>query len=126
MSECFGVKNPVNSDFALHQFNKTARFKSNKYDVKFPVKETQDTLGDNYLNCKRGLKNLTQKLFLNNPDLLNECNKIINEQLNLDIIENVNNLDKIGETIVTRNGKIVWKHGPNWPFYAVMLRTKLY
>ena len=29
-------------------------------------------------------------------------------------------------TIVTRNGKIVWKHGPNWPFYAVMLRTKLY
>ena len=27
--------------------------------------------------------------------------------------------------IVTRNGKIVWKHGPNWPFYAVMLRTKL-
>ena len=119
-------KNPVNSDFALHQFNKTARFKSNKYDVKFPFKETQDTLRDNYLNCKRGLKNLTQKLFLNNPDLLNECNKIINEQLNLDIIENVNNLDKIGETIVTRNGKIVWKHGPNWPFYAVMLRTKLY
>ena len=26
--------------------------------------------------------------------------------------------------IVTKNGKIVWKHGPNWPFYAVMLRTK--
>ena len=28
--------------------------------------------------------------------------------------------------IVTRNGKIVWKHGPNWSFYALMLRTKLY
>ena len=28
--------------------------------------------------------------------------------------------------IVTRNGKIVWKHGPNQPFYALMLRTKLY
>ena len=25
-----------------------------------------------------------------------------------------------------RNGKIVWKHGPNRPFYAFMLRTKLY
>ena len=22
--------------------------------------------------------------------------------------------------------RIVWKHGPNLPFYAVMLRTKLY
>ena len=22
--------------------------------------------------------------------------------------------------------QIVWKHGPNWPFYAFMLRTKLY
>ena len=28
--------------------------------------------------------------------------------------------------IVTRNGKKVWKHRPNWPFYALMLRTKLY
>ena len=34
--------------------------------------------------------------------------------------------------IVTRNGKIVWKHGPNGPngpngpFYTLMLRTKLY
>ena len=22
--------------------------------------------------------------------------------------------------------QIIWKHGPNWPFYALMLRTKLY
>ena len=32
---------------------------------------------------------------------------------------------KITLIIVTRNGKI-WKHGPNWSFYALMLRTKLY
>ena len=32
---------------------------------------------------------------------------------------------KITLIIVTRNEKI-WKHGPNWPFYALMLRTKLY
>ena len=30
------------------------------------------------------------------------------------------------ENIVTRNGKIVQKYGPNWPFYALMSRTKLY
>ena len=30
------------------------------------------------------------------------------------------------ETIVTRNGKMVWKHGRNRPFDALMLRTKLY
>ena len=29
-------------------------------------------------------------------------------------------------TIVIINGKIAWKHGPNRPFYAFMLRTKLY
>ena len=28
--------------------------------------------------------------------------------------------------IVTRNRKIVWKHRPNWPFYILMLRIKLY
>ena len=50
------------------------------------------------MNIKRRLKNLTQKAFLNNPDLLNEYDKIINEQLNLNIIEKVNNFDKIGET----------------------------
>ena len=29
-------------------------------------------------------------------------------------------------SIVTRNGKIVWKHWPNGPLYAPMLRIKLY
>ena len=29
-------------------------------------------------------------------------------------------------TIVVRFGKIVWKHGPNRPFYAFMLRSELY
>ena len=28
--------------------------------------------------------------------------------------------------IVTRNEKIIWKHGENCPFYALMLRTKIY
>ena len=22
--------------------------------------------------------------------------------------------------------QVAWKHGPNWPFFALMLRTKLY
>ena len=35
-------------------------------------------------------------------------------------------VDKYNNTTVTRNGKMVWKHGPNWPFYTLMLRTKLY
>ena len=35
-------------------------------------------------------------------------------------------MEVLYETIVIRNGKIVWKHGPNRPFYGFMLRTKLY
>ena len=29
-------------------------------------------------------------------------------------------------TIVVSKKRRVWKHGPNWPFYALTLRTKLY
>ena len=35
-------------------------------------------------------------------------------------------INDVAISIVTRNGKIVWKYGPNWPFYAVMLRSKLW
>ena len=89
LSECSDVKKKVNSDFALYHFNKATRLKKNRYEVEFPFKETHDTLGDSYLNCKRRLKSLTQKAFLNSPDLLNEYDKIINEQLNLNIIKKV-------------------------------------
>ena len=37
-----------------------------------------------------------------------------------------NNANVVFEIIVTRNGKIVYKHGSNRPFYALMLRTKRY
>ena len=30
------------------------------------------------------------------------------------------------ETYYSRKKRIIWKHGPNWPFYALMLRTKQY
>ena len=79
-SEFFYVKGNVHTDFTLYHFNKIIRFKNCTYEVKFSLKETYDMLGDNYLNCKRGLKNLTKKTFLNN--LLNEYEKTINEQLN--------------------------------------------
>ena len=47
------------------------------------------------------------------------------------ILECVNSVteDQIEDTvgsIVTRNGKIVWKHKPNGPFYMLKLRSKLY
>ena len=28
--------------------------------------------------------------------------------------------------IITRNRKLVWKNGPNWPFYSLMLRIKVF
>ena len=60
LSECFDVKENVNSDFALRHFNKTTRFKNCRCEVEFPFKEAHDMLGGNYLNCKRRFKNLTQ------------------------------------------------------------------
>ena len=29
-------------------------------------------------------------------------------------------------SVQTQNEKVVWEHGSNWLFYALMLRTKLY
>ena len=39
---------------------------------------------------------------------------------------NIFTMKAVNVIIVTKNGKIVWKHGLDWPFYALMLRTKLY
>ena len=30
------------------------------------------------------------------------------------------------DNIITRSGRLVWKHRLNWTFYAFMLRTKVY
>ena len=51
--------------------------------------------------------------FLSNRNLLTKF-YLFSYQLVLDLF------------ILTRNGNIVWKHGPDCPFYALMLKTKLY
>ena len=35
-------------------------------------------------------------------------------------------ISSIRNNIVIRSGKMFWKHGSNGPFFAHMLRTKLY
>ena len=49
LSKCFDVKENINSDFALHHFNKTRCFKSSRCNMN----------GDNYLNFKKRLTELT-------------------------------------------------------------------
>ena len=39
---------------------------------------------------------------------------------------NLESLANLNNTIAIRNGKLVWKQGPNGPFYALMLRSKLF
>ena len=51
------------------------------------------------------------------------CNLLLRIHFRLLMILQTSN---VYEAIVTRNGLIVWKCGPNWPFSALMLRTKLY
>ena len=36
------------------------------------------------------------------------------------------NVSQLQLAMATRNGKIVWKHGPDGSFYTLMLRTKLH
>ena len=76
----------------------------NKWHSKLPLRC--------YFRCSAGISTI--------PIL---CNLLLRIHFRLLMILQTSN---VYEAIVTRNGLIVWKCGPNWPFSAFMLRTKLY
>ena len=54
-------------------------FTGERYAVGLPWKVGHNQLPSNYTNCVSRLKSQIKKL-QNNPDLLNECHKIVNDQ----------------------------------------------
>ena len=66
-------------------------FTGERYAVGFPRKVGHKQLPSNYANCISRLKSQIKKL-QNNPDLFNECHKIVNDQEENGIIEKVSEL----------------------------------
>lgn len=89
--ESLGIKESpttLDDDQAIAQFNKTVMFKEGRYLVTWPWKETSPDLPQNYQLAVGRLKSMSQKLS-RSPELLEQYNKIIQEQLSKGVIEKV-------------------------------------
>ena len=73
------------------------QFTGTRYSVGLPWKISHDKLPSNYGNCLMRLQGQIGK-FRKDPQVYDECNKIIKEQLEMGIIEQVSGLDD-AETI---------------------------
>ena len=86
-------------DTVHEAFLKNIEFKDERYSVKLPFKEHHDILPDNYENAVLRLKSNLKRLN-NQPEVLQEYDSIIQEQLKAGIIEKVN-ADEIPEVSKT-------------------------
>ena len=86
------VKNETDVN-VLKTFDESTEFlqKERRYQVKLPVKFEHEELGDNYTKSKQRLKSLLNTFNKGDSDLLFEYDRIIKEQRNLQIIEEVKN-----------------------------------
>ncbi|XP_073965583.1 uncharacterized protein [Choristoneura fumiferana] len=73
---------------AIEHFNKTVKYKRGRYLVKWPWTQSPPDLPTNYGLAYGRLKGLLNRL---DPDTLQEYDKILKEQLNMNIIEKVIN-----------------------------------
>ena len=75
-------------DLALDHFNKTVKFEEGRYMVTWPWKEENPNLPSNYYLALGRLKSILQKLH-KHPQLLQQYDAIIQEQLQRGIIEKI-------------------------------------
>ena len=85
-------------EFDPQEFNNSIRFHSDlkRYEVNLPFKEDRDIIPDNYSSCINRFNTLKKK-FTNNEKLLNDYNKIILDQLEANVVEQVTSPDTNGE-----------------------------
>ena len=94
-SELKEDKNSILNDFENNvKFNEETK----RYEVKFPVKDNHEILGDNYKLCENRWKSLTRK-FEHDKNLLKNYDSIIQEQLNSQVIELASKDHEIGNTL---------------------------
>ena len=83
----------VEKDRVHEHFLDGILFTGNRYSVKLPWKEDHDNLPDNYMNSQARMKGQLRQL-KREPELLKEYDRIIKEQAEQGIIEQVTSLEK--------------------------------
>ena len=96
IKNCCDSMKASKNEKVLDNFNSLVNFKDGRYEVSFPFKEFHQESDDDYLTSKGRLKNLFKKC-KENKELLFEYDKIINEQINLNIVEKVTDYE-VGAT----------------------------
>lgn len=94
--ESLGIK--PNESSVYDTFNQRISFDGKKYEVSLPWRESHPILHDNYESSEKRLKSLIGRL-RKEPEILQEYDRVITEQLERGIVEQVssNETDLIGE-----------------------------
>ena len=95
--ETIGIRDPLtsnNDDETLHKFCESIKFSEGRYHIVWPWKQQQFCLDDNYMLAFGRLKSLVSHLE-QDPELLQKCNNIINQQLHNRIIEKVATVSEV-------------------------------
>ena len=85
----------ISGSDVLQRFEESVEYDNCRYTVRLPWKEMVDAIPDNYSLCKARLLSLLNRL-KKNPGLLKEYDKIIREQEQEGIIENVDSICEPG------------------------------
>ena len=91
--EIIGIADPMiesDDDLALHKFCESVRFEDGRYQIKWPWKESNVCLPDNYPLALRRMKSLVKRL-QSDQVLLRKYDDIICQQLDRGIIERIDN-----------------------------------
>ncbi|XP_028410434.1 uncharacterized protein LOC114533050 [Dendronephthya gigantea] len=86
----------IEEDTVHETFLDGISFTGNRYSVKLPWKEDHDNLPDNYMNSLARMKGQLKRLE-KEPELLKEYDRIIRDQAEQGIIEQVPSLEKAGK-----------------------------
>ena len=84
--ECMGIKSGESSVY--NEFESKILFKDHRYMVSLPWKHSHQSLPSNYELALRRLNGLLQRL-RQNPNILNQYDSVIRDQLNWGIVEMV-------------------------------------
>ena len=85
--EIIGIADPKienDDDLALHKFCESVRFEDRRYQIKWPWKESNVCLPDNYLLALRRMKSLVKRL-QSDQVLLRKYDDIICQQLDREV-----------------------------------------
>ena len=87
-TESIGIKGDPEPKEFIESFNESVHFNGKRYEVELPWKQDCHSIPSDYQLCEKRLRSLHRKM-LHQPELLQEYNQIIQQQIQDGIVERV-------------------------------------